>query len=75
MRNYSTPQVASIGAGPDGLARCACDAFKDGSPYRDVGLVIVPRNMIAPLLTKEGTGPASIDESIRGRRPHPEELL
>jgi hypothetical protein len=60
MRKYLTPQVAIIGAGPYGLARCACDAFKDGSPYRDVGLVIVPRNMIAPLLTKEGTGPRRV---------------
>jgi hypothetical protein len=38
-------------------ARCAYDAFKDRSLYRDVGLVIDTRNMIAPLLTKEGTGP------------------
>jgi len=37
-------------------ARCAYDTFEDRSRYRDVGLVINTRNMIAPLLTKEGRG-------------------
>jgi UDP-N-acetyl-D-glucosamine dehydrogenase len=41
----------------------AHDAFKDRSLYRDVCLMVDTRNMVAPLLAGEGTGPRRVVKS------------
>ncbi len=54
----SVPCKPEVFAGYDAIVvATAHDAFKDRSLYRDVGLVIDTRNMVAPLLAGEGAGP------------------
>jgi UDP-N-acetyl-D-glucosamine dehydrogenase len=54
----SVPCKPEVFAGYDAVVvATAHDAFKDRSLYRDVGLIIDTRNMVAPLLTGEGAGP------------------
>ncbi len=58
LRLQSVPCTAETFARYDVvLIATAHDAFKDRALYRDVALVVDSRNLIAPLLSTEGTGP------------------